>query len=105
MDLAQTSFRGQSKLDGLGRQAAIATPCFVISVSNSGVEILPKEQTYIFDKFYRIPNADPWKHGGTGLGLALVKRLIAHLKGDIQVTSQQNWTTFTIYLPTSEPGS
>jgi signal transduction histidine kinase/CheY-like chemotaxis protein len=72
---------------------------FVIQVSNSGVEILPIEQSRIFDKFYRIPNADPWKQGGTGLGLALVKRIVAHIGGEIQVMSTQNWTTFTVTLP------
>jgi signal transduction histidine kinase len=70
-----------------------------ISVSNSGVEILPHEQIRIFDKFYRVPNTDPWKHGGTGLGLALVKRLVQHVNGKIEVVSQNNWTTFTVYLP------
>ncbi|MBW4514476.1 MAG: response regulator [Timaviella obliquedivisa GSE-PSE-MK23-08B] len=74
---------------------------FAIRISNSGVKILPSEQTRIFDKFYRIPNADPWKHGGTGLGLALVKRIVTHIGGEIQVLSQQSWTTFTVYLPLS----
>jgi signal transduction histidine kinase/DNA-binding response OmpR family regulator len=76
-----------------------APTVFAIRVSNSGVKILPSEQTRIFEKFYRIPNADPWKHGGTGLGLALVKRMVTHISGDIQVFSKQNWTTFTVYLP------
>jgi signal transduction histidine kinase len=70
-----------------------------ISISNSGVEIVPHEQVRIFDKFYRVPNTDPWKHGGTGLGLALVKRLVNHVNGKIEVVSQKNWTTFTVYLP------
>ncbi|MEB3338758.1 MAG: PAS domain S-box protein, partial [Leptolyngbyaceae bacterium] len=59
----------------------------VLSVSNSGVEIPASERDRIFDKFYRIPNGDPWKHGGTGLGLALVKRLAEQLGGTIQVAS------------------
>jgi signal transduction histidine kinase len=86
---------------GRGLQGSLPpAPTFLaISVSNSGVEILPHEQARIFDKFYRVPNTDPWKHGGTGLGLALVKRLVSHVSGDIQVVSEQNWTTFTIYLP------
>lgn len=58
---------------------------------------LPK----LFDKFYRCPNADPWKQGGTGLGLALVKKLVERLQGDIQVTSTDGWTQFTVILPTS----
>ncbi len=71
----------------------------IISVSNSGVEISQTECDRIFDRFYRIPNNDPWKHSGTGLGLALVKRLVETLKGDIQVESHSGQTTFTIHLP------
>lgn len=69
------------------------------SVSNSGVEIPASELSRIFDKFYRIPSTDPWKQGGTGLGLALVKKLVAHLGGIIQVESQDNQTCFTVTLP------
>ncbi len=70
-----------------------------LSVSNSGVEIPDSELSRIFDKFYRIPSTDPWKQGGTGLGLALVKQLVAHLGGIIDVKSQDNQTCFTITLP------
>ncbi len=55
----------------------------------------------LFDKFYRCPNADPWKQGGTGLGLALVKKLVERLQGKIQVTSADGWTQFTVTLPVS----
>jgi signal transduction histidine kinase len=72
----------------------------IINVSNSGVEIPSEERSRIFDKFYRIPNTnDPWKHGGTGLGLALVKKLVEQLNGNIQVSSEQGVTTFTVRVP------
>ena len=67
-----------------------------IRVSNSGVEIPPEERDRIFDKFYRIPNNDPWKYGGTGLGLALVKKFVERLKGTIQVESGHQQTTFIL---------
>jgi len=70
-----------------------------IQVCNSGVEIAADELSRIFDKFYRIPTNDPWKYGGTGLGLALVKKLAARLGGDIQVASAEDKTTFTLILP------
>ncbi len=70
-----------------------------IAVSNTGVHIAPSELSRIFDKFYRIPQSDRWKHGGTGLGLALVRELTHHLSGTITVTSENNITCFTIYLP------
>jgi signal transduction histidine kinase len=76
-----------------------ARASFWFSVSNSGIEIAPTEQDRIFDKFYRIPSSDPWKHGGTGLGLALVKGLVERLGGEIAVASGAGVTTFTVYLP------
>ncbi|MEP0753663.1 GAF domain-containing protein [Trichocoleus sp. Lan] len=69
------------------------------SVSNSGVEIPERELPHIFDKFYRIPSNDPWKQGGTGLGLTIVKRLIAHLKGTLRVESKDRQTCFILELP------
>lgn len=72
-------------------------------VSNSGVEISEAEQGRIFDRFYRIPNSDPWRHGGTGLGLALAKKLVEYLGGTIAVTSGDRCTTFTITLPLQPP--
>ncbi|MBW4655747.1 MAG: GAF domain-containing protein [Kaiparowitsia implicata GSE-PSE-MK54-09C] len=74
-----------------------------ISVSNSGVEIAPEEQTHVFERFYRIPNHDPWKHGGTGLGLALSKKLAEHLGGVLSVSSCDAWTTFDLCLPLRPP--
>lgn len=73
-------------------------PRLQISVSNSGIEIPPEECDRIFDKFYRIPKHDPWKHGGTGLGLALVKKLAERLGGSIRVESYHRLTSFILEL-------
>ncbi len=70
-----------------------------IQVSNSGVELPPEELPRIFEKFYRVVRIDRWKQGGTGLGLALVKRLVEHLQGTIQVESKNALTCFTLQLP------
>jgi PAS domain S-box-containing protein len=72
---------------------------FEIIVSNSGSEIPAHELPYLFDKFYRVPNNDPWKYSGTGLGLTLVQRRVQQIQGAIAATSQDNWTTFTLHLP------
>ncbi|MBE9060019.1 ATP-binding protein [cf. Phormidesmis sp. LEGE 11477] len=70
-----------------------------IRVANTGVEIAEEERDRIFDKFYRVPSADPWKQGGTGLGLALIEKLVEHLEGTITVDSGMNQTTFIVELP------
>ncbi len=74
-------------------------PLFEIIVSNSGITIPLEEQSRIFEAFYRIPQSDRWQYGGTGLGLALVKKLVQYLQGTITVTSTQGWTSFTVQLP------
>lgn len=68
-------------------------------VVNTGAEIPAHELPRIFDKFYRIPSADPWKQGGTGLGLALVQKLANHLQGNVYVESADHRTAFTVEVP------
>lgn len=68
-------------------------------VCNSGVEIPANQLPHLFEKFYRVPGADRWKQGGTGLGLALVQKLAEHLGGTIRVESNSNRTCFTVELP------
>jgi PAS domain S-box-containing protein len=70
-----------------------------LRVTNTGVEIPASELLYIFDKFYRIPSNDPWKQGGTGLGLALVQKLTKCLGGTIAVESGSNRTCFSVQFP------
>lgn len=72
-------------------------------VSNSGVEIPAEELPRIFDKFYRIPTSDRWQQGGTGLGLALVKKSATYLGGSIWAESDAGQTRFIVELPLSPP--
>ncbi len=74
-------------------------PGLRITLCNSGVEIPATELPQIFEKFYRIPSHDPWKQGGTGLGLALVKNMVAQLGGTIVAESGNNETCFILTFP------
>jgi PAS domain S-box-containing protein len=67
----------------------------VFTVQNQA-EISAAELSRVFDKFYRVPHGDRWKQGGTGLGLALIQRLVIELGGSITAQSEQGWTTFTV---------
>ncbi len=70
-----------------------------LEVVNSGVEIPTEERSRVFNKFYRIPRLDLRKQGGTGLGLALVQKLVTRLGGKIQLTGLAGQTIFTVVLP------
>jgi len=64
-----------------------------IKITDTGPGIPEKELNKIFMPFYT--TKEPGK--GTGLGLALVKRLVERNKGDIEVTSHKDTgTTFTM---------
>ncbi|MGF1514119.1 MAG: histidine kinase dimerization/phospho-acceptor domain-containing protein [Elainellaceae cyanobacterium] len=66
-------------------------------------EIPRSELPHIFETFYRVPHADPWRQGGTGLGLALVKKLVSRLNGSIEADSYDGWTWFDVTLPYAIP--
>ncbi|MEO1429972.1 MAG: response regulator [Cyanobacteria bacterium J06633_8] len=70
-----------------------------LCVINTGVEIPVEQQELIFNQFYRIPNNDPWKYGGTGLGLALVKKLAETLQATVDVESTNGMVIFCIRFP------
>ena len=75
----------------------------MIQVTNTGTAIPPEECDRIFQPFYRIPRPNLWNYSGTGLGLALVKKLVQLLGGEIHVQSQGEETTFTVTLFPGHP--
>lgn len=71
-----------------------------VEVSDDGIGISAEDLPRIFDKFYRVKNAQTRKITGTGLGLPIVKGIVeAHL-GSIEVESQPGiGSKFRVYLP------
>ncbi|HEY9628180.1 MAG TPA: ATP-binding protein [Coleofasciculaceae cyanobacterium] len=74
-----------------------------LRVSNSGVEIAEAELARVFDKFYRIPTSDRWNQGGTGLGLALIQKLVMYLGGRIWAESSSEQVHIIVELPILPP--
>jgi len=77
----------------------------VLTLTNTGPGISPADLKHIFDKFRRGQGVTQQAVKGTGLGLALVKCLVEHLNGTIEVSSspsensQTFLTSFTLTLP------
>ena len=66
--------------------------------ADTGVGIAPDHLPHIFDRFYRVPSADPEK--GLGLGLSFVAWIVKALGGTISVESELNkGSRFTVTLP------
>jgi signal transduction histidine kinase len=70
------------------------------AVRDTGPGIPPECREMIFEKFKQLENFLTRQHGGTGLGLALVKQLTEHMGGRVTLDSEVGvGSTFTIYLP------
>jgi signal transduction histidine kinase len=71
-----------------------------IVLANTGPGIDRNEQSRIFDQFYRCEKSRATAHGGSGLGLTIVKRIVELHSGSITVESgPSTWTTFTVVFP------
>lgn len=74
-----------------------------IRVSDTGLGISAEDQKRLFEKFFRIKNADTAKIQGTGLGLWITREMILTMKGEISVESiQGKGTDFVVSFPALE---
>lgn len=75
-----------------------------ISVIDTGPGIPPECQAMVFEKFKQLENFLTREHGGTGLGLAVVKQLAERMGGHVTLDSTVGvGSTFTLHLPPSAP--
>lgn len=72
----------------------------IISVDDAGMGMTPEQQSRLFTKYYRTPDAVLHNIKGTGLGLFLVKQLVEAHGGSIRVQSARGQgSSFTVTLP------
>ena len=71
-----------------------------ITVSDTGPGIPKKELYKVFDDFYRVDNSLAPATGGTGLGLALVKKFVTAMGGRVSAdNNKEGGCAITISLP------
>jgi diguanylate cyclase (GGDEF)-like protein len=86
---------GSVKISARPAQGGLA-----IDVSDTGVGIRPESLELIFEPFRQADGAQQRPHGGVGLGLYIVRRLLDALHGRITVESEVGaGSTFHVFVP------
>ncbi|HZI98949.1 MAG TPA: ATP-binding protein, partial [Actinomycetales bacterium] len=76
----------------------------VLSVRDTGIGIPEAEQDQLFSRFFRASNAVDRAVPGTGLGLTIVRSIVEHHGGSLELDSSPGRaTTFTVRLPLVRP--
>jgi two-component system nitrogen regulation sensor histidine kinase GlnL len=94
----QTSFRPGVRLSVPGADQRITLP-LMIQIEDNGPGVPDHLKPHLFDPFVTT------KHNGTGLGLALVAKIIGDHGGIIECDSEASRTVFRVLLPLQERGS
>ena len=78
--------------------------CVVLAVCDRGIGIEHKDQSFIFDKFFRVSSGDIHNIKGAGLGLALVYQMMKKHLGEIKLESKPGkGSTFFLRFPIQSP--
>lgn len=79
------------------------TPAAEIKISDTGISIPKEKLNKIFDRYFQVEDSTQRLHGGSGIGLSLVKEFVELHKWDISVESEQGrGTTFIINIPLND---
>jgi K+-sensing histidine kinase KdpD len=71
-----------------------------LAVADTGIGLTAEQQTKLFQEFTQADSLTARRYGGTGLGLALSRKLARMMGGDVTVTSELGkGSVFTVRLP------
>lgn len=79
---------------------AVSDDRFTLSVQDTGIGIAAEDFAILFERFAQVDTSATRRHGGTGIGLALVKALTTLMHGEISVHSRVGeGTEFVLSFP------
>ena len=71
-----------------------------VEVSDTGIGIAPEQRSAVFQQFSQIDPSNTRRYGGTGIGLALSRRLAEQMGGTIDFESElERGSVFRLHLP------
>jgi signal transduction histidine kinase len=84
------------------RRVANGRDWIEFAVADTGIGMTPEQQAKLFEEFSQADATTAQRFGGTGLGLALSRKLARMMGGDVTVTSEPGkGSVFTVRLPGS----
>jgi signal transduction histidine kinase len=85
------------------RRVANGREWIELAVADTGIGMTPEQQAKLFEEFSQAEATTAQRFGGTGLGLALSRKLARMMGGDVTVASEPgNGSVFTVRLPGGE---
>jgi len=85
------------------RRVANGRDWIELAVADTGIGMTPEQQAKLFEEFSQADATTAQRFGGTGLGLALSRKLARMMGGDVTVTSEPGkGSVFTVRLPSGD---
>ncbi|MDR4505037.1 MAG: response regulator [Candidatus Scalindua sp.] len=99
-NLLSNAIKFTSENGNIITKASIIDDTLQVSVTDSGIGMKPEDQEKVFKEFWQADNSFSRKYQGTGLGLALTKRIVEMHGGKIWFKSEyEKGSTFCFTLP------
>ncbi len=74
-----------------------------VRVADTGIGIPTSERGKIFDAFYQVDSSSTREHGGSGLGLSIVQRIVEAHGGQVSIGSNSpSGSVFVVLLPSAQ---
>ena len=74
-----------------------------VDFANTAPEVAPEDRPYLFERFYRGEKSRSRDHGGAGIGLSIVKELVAAHNGSVNAVVEDGRLHIILDIPAHPP--